>query len=56
MQPQLMLALFEALSNWRPLLCIALTPVVALIPDLAIKFTHRVFWPTPSDKLMRAEK
>ena len=56
MQPQLMLALFEALSNWRSLLCMGIVPVIALIPDLLMKFLHKVYWPTPADKLARAEK
>jgi hypothetical protein len=38
------------------MICIILLPIVALLPDLSFSLLQRIFFPTPTDAVMRIQK
>lgn len=45
--------IFTNIKGW---ICLILLPAVALLPDIVIMISQKLFWPTPTDAVMQKQK
>jgi hypothetical protein len=43
-------------SNMKALIVLVVVPMVALLPDVLVLMTQKIFWPTPTDAVMLKQK
>lgn len=55
-QPELYAEFFRILTTAKAWIAILLLPIVALIPDLTILLLQKIFYPTPTDAVMRLQQ
>ena len=55
-QPEIYQEFFRILSSVKAWICILLLPIIALIPDLTILLLQKIFFPTPTDAVMRLQQ
>lgn len=55
-QPEINGEFYLMASNFKALICIAVLPFVALLPDMLWLMTSKVFFPTPTDAVMLQQK
>ncbi len=56
LQPELNGEYFLILTNAKAIICMVLLPIVALLPDISFSLMQRIFFPTPTDAVMRLQK
>lgn len=56
LQPELNFEYFRILSSAKAWITIVLLPLVALLPDIALVLLSKLFFPTPTDAVMRIQK
>ena len=49
---QIQNTVFKMFSNLKFWLAIIGIPILALLPDISIKYIRQVFWPSPTDKVI----
>jgi len=55
-QPEIMGEFFNMLVNWRFYMLVFVIPGIALLPDVTYLFFKRVFFPSPTDKVMHEQQ
>lgn len=56
LQPELNAEFFRILSSAKAWITILLLPIVALLPDMTINLMQKIFYPTPTDAVMRIQQ
>lgn len=55
-QPEINGEFMLIFTNAKAGICLILLPAVALLPDIVIMISQKLFWPTPTDVVMLKQK